>query len=472
MAVIKKEIFRQYDIRGIVGIEIDRDIAFKIGRAFAVYLRKANPQARHVSVGRDVRLSSKDLAEGIIDGIISAGIDVADIGECPTPLQYFSLYHLNLDGGVMVTGSHNPPEYNGFKLSVGKETIYGDAIQKLKEIILKGDKLSADKQGKTNQYDILEPYRQYMLNEFSYLSDSKYRRLKVVVDAGNGTAGVVAPDILRNIGCDVIPLFCEPDGTFPNHHPDPTVVEYVQDLINNTMESKADFGVGYDGDADRIGIVDKGGNIIWGDQLMIILSREALKQRPGAKIVGDVKCSQLMFDDIHKHGGIPVMWKTGHSLIKQKMREKGAIMAGEFSGHIFIADRYYGYDDAVYVTLRLVEILKKTKKSIRELLSDIPRTFYTPEIRIGCADEKKGKVIEKVISRFLSYREKKNSQYEIKDITTIDGIRAVFENGWGLVRMSNTQPVIVMRVEAGDEQSLNDYKAFLEKELRYAIDAL
>lgn len=472
MPVIKKEIFRQYDIRGIVGVELDRDIAFKIGRAFAVYLREANPDARHVSVGRDVRINSRELAEGVIDGIISAGIDVTDIGECPTPLQYFSLYHLSLDGGIMVTGSHNPPEYNGFKLSVGKETIYGDAIQRLREIILKGDKLSACKQGKANQYDILEPYRQYMLNEFSYLSDSKYRRLTIVVDAGNGTAGVVAPDILRNIGCDVIPLFCEPDGTFPNHHPDPTVVEYVQDMINKTKESNADFGVGYDGDADRIGIVDKNGDIIWGDQLMIILSREALKQMPGAKIVGDVKCSQLMFDDIHKHGGIPVMWKTGHSLIKQKMREEKAVMAGEFSGHIFIADRYYGYDDAIYTTLRLVEILKKSGKTISELLSDIRRTFFTPEIRIGCADEKKGEVIEKVVSRFLSYMENRNSEYEIKDVKTIDGIRAVFENGWGLVRMSNTQPAIVMRVEAENEQSLNDYKAFFERELRYAVDAL
>lgn len=475
--MLNEKIFREYDIRGVVEKDIDRNIAISVGKAFGTYLNsKPNPESGSgqnsklkVSVGRDVRLSSDDLASGIIEGIISTGIDVYDIGICPTPLQYFSIFHLDLDGGIMVTGSHNPPEYNGFKISIGKETIHGEEIQKLKKIIKTGKILTSVK-GKVEQYDITSDYKDYMIREFSYLNDSKFKRLKVVVDAGNGTAGIVAPEIFENIGCDVIPLYCEPDGSFPNHHPDPTVVEYIGDLIAETKRSRADIGVGYDGDADRIGIVDRDGEVVWGDQLMIILSRELLKRKPGAKIIGDVKCSQTMFDDVGNNGGIPIMWKTGHSLIKQKMKEEGALIAGEFSGHIFIRDRYFGYDDAIYTTLRTIEILKKTFLGLSELLSDIPKMHYTPEIRIDCPEDKKKEIVESIVTRFMDYRENGGSLYSIKDLNTIDGVRVVFDKGWGLIRSSNTQPVIVMRVEAEDKESLNDYKKFLEKEFKEAME--
>jgi phosphomannomutase/phosphoglucomutase len=466
---IKDEIFRQYDIRGVVGKDLDREVAFSIGIGFSSYLHTLNPAAKRISIGRDVRLSSDDLAAGLIEGITASGLDVVDLGVCPTPLQYFSLYHLGLDGGIMVTGSHNPPDYNGFKLSVGKETIFGDAIQAIREIIKTGFDKREGKPGKTARYDIIRAYNDYMMKEFSALSGPGLRSLKVVVDAGNGTAGPIVPGLLAHLGCDVIPLYCEPDGRFPNHHPDPTVVEYIQDLIKTTKETGADFGVGYDGDADRIGLVDGEGNIIWGDQLMIILSRYLLQENPGAKIIGDVKCSQLMFDDIRANGGAPIMWKTGHSLIKQKMRDEKALLAGEFSGHIFIADRYFGYDDAIYTTLRLVEIMKESGKGLRGLLSGVPEMVYTPEIRVDCPEERKKKAVDQVVKTFLDYMQNGGSPFLIKEINTIDGVRVVFENGWGLVRVSNTQPVIVMRFEATDRESLNGYRSFMEGEVKGAI---
>jgi phosphomannomutase/phosphoglucomutase len=286
-----------------------------------------------------------------------------------------------------------------------------------------------------------------------------------VVDAGNGTGGIVAPMILEAMGCEVIPLYCEPDGRFPHHHPDPTVVEYIKELIKVTREEKADIGVGYDGDADRIGIVDNAGKIVWGDQIMIILSRDIVKRRPGAVIIGDVKCSQLMFDDIERHGGRPIMWKTGHSLVKDKMKKEGALLAGEFSGHIFIADDYFGFDDALYTTFRLIEIMKISRLGIDELLSDIPRMVSTPEIRINCKDDIKRAVVERLVRQFKEYTLSGNSPYSIKGLYDIDGVRVVFEKGWGLVRSSNTQPVIVMRFEAEDKDSLENYRRFMENEL-------
>lgn len=463
------KIFREYDIRGVVGKDLNEDFAFSLGKAFSVLLKKANSDAKWVSVGRDARVSSEALASNIINGILSSGINVYDIGLCPTPLQYFSLHHLKLDGGVMVTGSHNPPEYNGFKLSIGKETIFGGEIQKIKEIMQKSAWGESAGQGHMGQYDILTAYNNFMLKRFSYLSGKDYRRLKVVIDAGNGTAGIVAPGILEAMGCEVITLYCEPDGRFPNHHPDPTVVEYIQDLIRITKDENADIGVGYDGDADRIGIIDSFGNIIWGDQIMIVLSRDVLKRRPGAVIIGDVKCSQLMFDDIGRHGGTPVMWKTGHSLVKDKMRKEKALLAGEFSGHIFIADDYFGYDDAIYTTFRLVEIMKTSGLGINQLLSDIPHMVYTPEIRMECREDQKRTVVEQLVRQCKEYALSGSSPVPIKKIFDIDGARVVFEKGWGLVRSSNTQPVIVMRFEAEDEESLNTYRSFLENELKKAL---
>lgn len=462
---MNEKIFREYDVRGVVGRDFDEDFAFSLGRAFGSLLKKVNINTRQVSVGRDGRLSSEALATKIIKGILSTGINVYDIGLCPTPLQYFSIYYLNLDGGVMVTGSHNPPEYNGFKLSIRKETIFGDEIQKLKYIIQKGEWTEDQDTGLVEQYDILTKYRDTMVSRFSYLSGKDYRRLKIVVDAGNGTGGIVAPVLLEAMGCEVIPLYCEPNGYFPNHHPDPTVVEYIKDLIKVTKEERADIGVGYDGDADRIGIVDKAGNIVWGDQIMIILSRDIVKKRPGAVIIGDVKCSQLMFDDIQRHGGRPIMWKTGHSLVKDKMRKEGALLGGEFSGHIFIADDYFGFDDALYTTFRLVEIMKISGLGIDELLSDIPHMVYTPEIRIDCKDDMKRAVVERLVHQFKEYTLSNSSPLPIKGLYDVDGVRVVFEKGWGLVRSSNTQPVIVMRFEAEDEDSLENYRKFMENEL-------
>jgi phosphomannomutase/phosphoglucomutase len=468
--MISEKIFREYDVRGIVGQDIDSSVAFSLGKAFAVLLKKRNSAARKASVGRDVRLSSGELAAAVIEGMRSEGIDAVDLGVCPTPLQYFSMATHALDGGIMVTGSHNPPEYNGFKISIGRETIHGADIQALKKIILESDWETTSDKGRVESLDIIDEYEQYMLKEFSYLNSPEFRRIKVVIDAGNGTAGPIAPPILKAIGCDVIELYCEPDGNFPNHHPDPTVIENIQDLLAETKKHGADIGVGYDGDSDRIGVVNKEGDIIWGDQLMIVLGREVLKEYPGAMVIGDVKCSQLLFEDIRKHGGKALMWKTGHSLIKQKMREEKALLAGEFSGHIFIADRYFGFDDALYTTFRLVEIMKKTRNDIGELLSDIPKLYYTPELRLDCADEKKSAVVSRIVERFISYNKNGNAPYKVTGIDTTDGGRILFEKGWGLVRTSNTQPIVVMRVEADSQANVDKYRAFLEKEFKAASD--
>ncbi len=465
-------IFREYDIRGIVERELTEGFAYKLGRAFALYVKRQTPDPVALSVGRDVRTSSDYLAKGLIDGMLTEGVHVYNLGVCPTPLQYFSLFVLDVQGGVMITGSHNPPEYNGFKLSLGKTTLHGDAIQEIKAILEGPDGSLKARKGEITDVDIIERYRSYMLERFSYLDSPEYRRLKVVVDPGNGTAGLVIPEILESIGCDVVRLYCEPDGRFPNHHPDPTVVENIQDLIDTTLSTGADIGVGYDGDADRIGIVDSTGEIIWGDQIMIILSREILKRHRGATIIGDVKCSQTLFNDIIKNGGNPVMWKTGHSLVKDKMRKEGAILAGELSGHIFIADDYFGYDDALYTTLRIVEIMKTTGKSIKALLSGIPEMFSTPEIRLDCPETKKKAVVQRVLERFRTYHKNGDSPYPVLEIQDIDGVRAVFERGWALLRSSNTQPVVVMRVEAEDEESLSGYRRFMEDEFLKAMEEL
>ncbi len=467
---MNEKIFREYDIRGVAGSDLTEKFAVSLGKAFGSYLGRVNPEAKCITIGRDARISSEELAGGVIKGVVSSGIDVIDVGLCPTPLQYFSLFHLDVDGGIMVTGSHNPPQYNGFKLSVGKETIFGDSIQRLKDILMNQEWSECQHKGGIKEYDIISAYKEFIVSRFSYLSDKKYRRLKIVADAGNGTAGLVVPELLDAAGCEVMPLYCEPDGRFPNHHPDPTVIEYIEDLIKTTKSWGADLGVGYDGDADRIGVVDATGDIIWGDQIMIVLSRDILKRIPGAVIVGDVKCSQVMFDDIERHGGRPIMWKTGHSLVKDKMKKEGAVLAGEFSGHIFISDGYLGYDDAVYTTMRIIEIMKTRGLGMSELLSDIPRMHNTPEIRIECPEDKKKSVVQRVVKRFQELMASGNGQVSIKGLHDIDGIRVVFERGWGLVRASNTQPVVVMRVEAEDEKSLNSYKALLDKELKDAME--
>src|SRR3989304_5067627 len=372
---VNSGIFRQYDIRGIFNKDLTTEIARAIGAAYGVHLlkeaRSKKQEARRfkISVGRDVRLSCVALSDALIKGILSTGIDVIDIGECPTPLQYFSMFHLNLDGGIMITGSHNPPEFNGFKISVGKETIYGESIQEIRRIIEASGEwpVASGQRGKIEHYDIISVYIDYIKRQFNGISDRP--AIKVVIDAGNGIGGVVAPKLLRELGCDVIELFCEPDGRFPNHHPDPTLPENLKELIRVVKEKKADMGIAYDGDADRIGVVDENGSIIWGDQLMIIFARDMLENSnvkkgtvpKSATFVGEVKCSQIMYDEIQRLGGNAIMWKKGHSLIKSKMKETGAVLAGEMSGHIFFADRYFGYDDAIYASCRLIEILAKCR---------------------------------------------------------------------------------------------------------------
>lgn len=452
--MINPAIFRQYDIRGIWKKDLTEEIAEVIGKAFASYLLKSiNKDRAKVSIGRDVRLHSPAIRDNLIKGLNNSGIDVVDLGVCPTPLQYYSLFKLPVDGGVMITGSHNPPEFNGFKLSVGKETLFGETIQAIKKIIDSKDFKNGS--GTVENYSIIDDYVNFLTSKFQSLSG-----LKVVIDAGNGTGGLVAPRILNALDAEVVELYCEPDGRFPNHHPDPTVEKNVADLIAKVKETKSHVGIGYDGDADRIGVVDETGNIIWGDKLMIIFSRDILKDTPGAKIIGEVKCSQTLYDDIASKGGIPIMWKTGHSLIKEKLKKEHALLAGEMSGHIFFADKYFGYDDAIYAGLRLLEIMKKAGEpySVKALLKGAPDMTATPEIRFDCPDEIKFKIVEKAKDVFKKYPS-----------ITIDGIRIKFDDGWALIRASNTQPALVLRFEAKNEKKLAEIKDFVEGKLKKII---
>jgi phosphomannomutase/phosphoglucomutase len=450
-------IFRAYDIRGIVGKDLDGNVAATIGKAYGTLAVKKG--LRKVSVGRDGRLSSDELTEALITGIASTGVHVVDIGVCPTPLLYYSLFSLEVDGGIMVTGSHNPSDYNGFKVCIGKETIHGAEIQEIFKTIEKGT--YAQGKGTCSEVPVIPGYISHLKTTFRELSDLP--PLRVVVDAGNGTGGNVAPELLKSLGCDVIPLYCDIDGRFPNHHPDPTIPENLNSLIETVRQEEADAGIAYDGDADRIGVVDDRGNIIWGDQLMILFSREILKEKPGATFVSEVKCSQVMYDDIRSNGGVAIMWKTGHSLIKGKMKETEAALAGEMSGHIFFADRYHGYDDAIYASCRLVEILKKAQRPISELLSDLPDTCNTPEIRRECPEEQKFEIVERAQAHFAK-------DFEIIDV---DGVRILFDDGaWGLIRASNTQPVLVLRFEAKSEERLMEVQSFVEAELEKLTDGL
>ncbi len=453
--MINSGIFRQYDIRGIWEKDLTPEVVELIGRGYASFLLKSiSKDSAKISVGWDSRLHSPAIRDSLIKGITGSGIDVIDLGMCPTPLQYYTLHKLQVDGGVMITGSHNPPEFNGFKLSVGKGTIFGDAIQEIKQIIDANDFKSGS--GSVEEYPIINEYINFVKGKFESLSG-----IRVVVDAGNGTGGVVAPPIMKALGAEVIELYCEPDGNFPNHHPDPTVEASLIDLIAKVKETKAHAGIGYDGDADRIGVVDEEGNVIWGDGLMIIFSRDILKDNPGTKIIGEVKCSQTLYDDIAAHGGVPIMWKTGHSLIKEKMKEEEALLAGEMSGHIFFKHRYFGYDDAVYASLRLMEIIKKSGEpySTKALLKDVPNVVATPEIRFDCPDDIKFRIVEKAQNAFNEF-----------ESITIDGIRIKFDDGWALIRASNTQPVLVLRFESKTEARLNEIRSFVEDRLGKIIE--
>jgi len=450
---INPQIYREYDIRGVVDKDLTSDIVRQLGKGFGSHMVRLGKKS--LAIGRDGRLSSGPFSEALTEGLLSTGCDVVNIGVCPTPVYYFSIFHLNRDGGTMVTGSHNPPEFNGFKVSVGKSTIFGEEIQKLGRLVEGGDFISG--RGNLSEAKVIQAYQEYIKKNIRL-----EKKLRVVIDAGNGTGGVVAGPLLNDLGCEVEELYCEIDGRFPNHFPDPTVPDNLKTLTERVLKTRADVGIGYDGDADRIGVVDDQGNIIWGDQLMILFSREILKQQKGATFVAEVKCSQNLFSDIEKHGGKAIMWRTGHSLIKEKMKEEKAVLGGEMSGHIFFADRYFGYDDAIYASCRLLELLSKTERKLSSLLADVPKTHITPEIRVSCPDEIKFKVVDQV-------KEELKKDHPIIDV---DGVRVQFQDGWGLVRASNTQPVLVLRFEALTEERLQEIKKLVEDKVQKTVVSL
>lgn len=440
--MLNDEIFREYDVRGIIDVDLTPEVVYSLGRAIGTYA--ASRGAGIMTLGMDCRLSSKTYHDALGKGINAAGIDVINIGLCATPMLYFSIRHLHADGGVMITGSHNPPEYNGFKVCVGTDTIHGQDIQALRKIMENGQYASG--KGTFHQQDISNSYEDFLFNNVSV------DKLNIVVDAGNGVGGLFALPLFKRFGCKVTDLFCDPDGRFPNHFPDPTVPDNLINLISLVQEKKADIGIAYDGDADRLGVVTDQGKILWGDELLIIFSRDILLKNPGATIIGEVKCSYKLFDDIEKNGGKAIMWKAGHSLIKSKMRQENALLGGEMSGHMFFADRYFGYDDAIYASLRLLEILSRSGKKVSELLKDVPPSFTTPEIRIACPDHVKFKVVDNIKKHFM----------QSHHIIDIDGVRIPFEHGWGLVRPSNTQPVLVLRFEANTEERLQSIRYMVE----------
>ncbi|HEY6003371.1 MAG TPA: phosphomannomutase/phosphoglucomutase [Anaeromyxobacter sp.] len=450
MAKLSPTIFREYDIRGLVDQDLTEEAVHLVGKALGTRIREAG--GRKAAVGRDARLSGPRFASAMISALRFTGVDVLDLGIVPTPLTYFAAHTAGVDGICMITGSHNPPEYNGLKVGLGAATFHGEEIQALRRLAESGKLASGS--GSVSSYDVVTPYKEYVRQNLRLGK----RKLKVVVDAGNGTGGVVAVPLFQSLGIDVVPLFVEMDGRFPNHHPDPTVERNLEDLKSKVKDVGADVGIAYDGDADRVGAVDEKGNVLWGDQLMILFSRALLAEEPGAAIVAEVKCSFTLYDDIAKRGGRAVMWKAGHSLIKAKMKEEKALLAGEMSGHIFFGHRWFGFDDGIYSSGRLLELLSRTDAPLSSLLADVPRTFSTPELRVDCPEEKKFEVVKRAQEFF-------RTRY---DAVTVDGVRVVFPDGWGLVRASNTQPLLVLRFEAKTKARLEEIQALV----RGKVDAL
>src|SRR5579871_2552733 len=441
--MLKSTIFREYDIRGIADEELLDPGITELGQAIGTYLQRKG--SKNINLGRDCRLSSTRLRNALIRGLKASGCDVTDVGVVPTPLLYYSVFHLRAGGAVMITGSHNPSEYNGFKVVSGGSTIHGEEIQELRKMIEAKDFSQGN--GTEKSFDIVAPYVDEISSQFQFP-----RRIKVVADAGNGTAGPAMTRIFKKLNCEASELFFEMDGHFPNHHPDPTVPNNLAQLVEKVKAQGADIGIAFDGDSDRIGAVDDKGTVIYGDQLMIIYAREILTRKPGATFIGVVKCSQTMYDEIRARGGNPIMWKTGHSLIKAKMKETKAELAGEMSGHMFFADRYYGFDDALYAACRLMEIVANSDRPLSAQLADLPKTVATPEIRVDCADERKFEVVRRVSEKY-----KKTHQ-----TVDVDGVRVLFPHGWGLVRASNTQPVLVLRFEASTRELLTEYQKEME----------
>ena len=446
-------VFRAYDIRGVVDVDFDPEWVERLGRALGAYFRGKGFEA--AVIGRDCRMSSPEYAARLAAGMLAAGVDVTTVGMVPTPVFYFAVRHLGRKAGVMVTASHNPPEFNGFKIWAGDTTIHTDEITAIYDIMASED--IAAGAGLASEHDIVPSYLETVTRGIRL-----DRPVSMVVDGGNGAAGLIAVEALRRAGAVVTPLYCEPDGRFPNHHPDPVVEKNVVALAAKVRGTGADFGVGLDGDGDRLGVVDETGRLVFGDRVLAILAREVLAERPGATVIGEVKCSHLLFKDIAAHGGVPVMGAAGHSLMKSEMLRRGALLAGEMSGHLFFADRYFGFDDAIYAALRLAGIVSRSDMPLSRMLDDWPATVSTPEIRVDCPDAVKFAVVDRAVAHFRG----------LCDLIDVDGARLVFPDGWGLVRASNTQPALVLRFEAETPERLSEIRRLVEEPLAAWIEEM
>ena len=443
---LNQYIFREYDIRGKVSDDFPPELVEALGKGFGTYIKRSGGQ--EIALSGDVRLTTPDLMEQFKTGVLSTGVDVIKIGILPTPANYYSMFSLGVAGAVQITGSHNPPEFNGFKLSRDKKAVFGEAIQEIRVIIEKEDYETGE--GTEASYDILTKYKRMIASKI----DIK-KRMKVVMDCGNAAGAICAPEIFKNLNVDLTELYCDVDGTFPNHHPDPTVKENLADLISLVKQGSYDIGLAFDGDADRVGVVDETGDIVWADQLMALFLPEVVEE--GDEILYDVKCSQALEEMIIKYGGKPVMWKTGHSLIKQRMSELNCKLGGEMSGHIFFADDYFGYDDAIYVAARIVQTLSRTDQKLSELKAELPKYYSTPEMRLEVeSDEEKFRIAKEAVAYFT----------ENYDCSTVDGVRIKFGDGWGLVRSSNTQPVIVCRFEANTAERMEEIQSIVMNKLQ------
>ena len=447
-------IFREYDIRGIVGEQLTDETAAAVARATGIFLYRGG--ARRIAVGYDARESSPGFAKILTDELNALGLDVALLGMVPTPVVYHATFTQDVDGGVMITGSHNPPDHNGFKISLGTSTLFGPQIQEIRDIALAETRpVGSVPAGQTNDLNALDGYIKDIVSKIPLGP----RKIKAVIDAGNGAGGITAVPVYERLGVDLVKLYTDPDPAFPNHPPDPSQIQNLADVQAAVLQHNADVGIAFDGDGDRITVVDDNGRIIWGDELMILLSRTVLAERPGSTIIAEVKCSQTLFDDIEAHGGVALMERAGHSIIKSRMKETGAVLAGEMSGHIFFADRFYGFDDAAYVGARLIEILSRTDKNLSELFEGVPEMFSTPELRVDCPEEVKFQVVADVTRHFAAEHK----------VITIDGARILFEAGWGLVRPSNTQAILVMRFEADSPERLNAIRYEVESFVNASI---